>query len=792
MMECSSSVLNKFDTYYSGNDEPINGDEYTVIVPIRSSDCDFYLQRLKFRDKCDLTNVSTLIVDDGSPEFVSKTLKAFCVERKWNYVKIASEDVPFSLARARNTGLDYAKTEWVYTDDADMIYERGFFQKIRKEISSFDTHPFNFLTIPAVYLSDKQTQDVWNSDDLERHVSSILSNYMIENPRGSLSNEIIQHYAPSSAILVLRRHLALQVGGYDETFAGWGGEDRDFVYRLLKSNKDILMPDVFDETKSWNLNDTHVYEGWRSVYRMMGDFAARKGLYSYHPYHPVNEWRGEGTPNLDIAAEKAKMLARTKKMPTRAAVDISEDVVVGFNPFLVDPRVLETLSNPSIIDEDAKSNPEQYAEAIAKRSPNSVIMWNPYGSSWRLKVYEALKARGINAIVGERGALPDTVYFDRGGLCIVSDSYDEQKWNVPLADEEKSSLSAYLDNLRFGDAALEKQSNRIGVYDLRKKLNIDGAVKIFLAPLQLYDDTVTTLFSETGRSYQDYISEISKIAVSLPSDWVLVYKNHPLSIKMTEIDGAICADNFHINDLMEACSLVSVFNSGTGLLASVFDKFVIHYGPCFYNTAGINANFSNAKHAIEIVRKEPSIDIEVRDRFFYYLSHKFYSFAKMYADEAVQSGLSKRSKIKEISYYKVKIPGFKEKMFETEKWNPHFSVLFDMYRYHRISVSDRKSKIGNINFKTACIEYHKGNYADAIFQFNELMKREPNSAQILRSAAEAHISINDYKSAKLLLDKAVSIIPNNKSLLKRRRRLGMSGWKKHIFKSYKFSVPTFV
>lgn len=790
-MECSSSVLKKFDTDYSGNNDPINGDDYTVIVPIRSSDSDFYIQRLKFRDKCDLTNVSTLIVDDGSPEKVSKTLKVFCAERKWNYVKIASEDVPFSLARARNTGFDYTKTEWVYTDDADMIYERNFFQKIRNEISSFDAHPFNFLTIPAVYLSNKQTQDIWTTDNLDNHVPSILSKYMTENPRGSLGNEFIQHYAPSSAILVMRRHLALQVGSYDETFAGWGGEDRDFVYRLLKSNKDISMPDVFDETKSWNLNDTHVYEGWRSVYKMMGDFAARKGLYSYHPYHPINEWRGEGTPNLDIAAEKAKTLARTKKMPTRAAVDIPEDVVVGFNPFLVDPRVLETLSNPSIIDEDAKSNPEQYAEAIAKRGPNSVIMWNPYGSPWRLKVYEALKARGIVAIVGERGALPDTVYFDQGGLCIVSDSYDEQKWNYPLGDEEKLSLSAYMDNLRFGDAALEKQSKRIGVYDLRKKLGIDRGVKIFFAPLQLYDDTVTTLFSEPGRSYQDYVSEISKIALSLPNDWVLLYKNHPLSIKMTEIDGAICADDFHINDLMEACSLVSVFNSGTGLLASVFDKFVIHYGPCFYNTAGINMHFTNAKHAMEIVKQEPSINIEIRDRFFYYLSHKFYSFAKMHADEAVQSGLSKRSKIKEISYFKIRIPSFKEKVFKIEKWDPHFSVLFDVYRYHRITSSDRKAKIGNISFATACVEYHKGNYTYAVEQFNELMKREPNSAQILRSAAEAYISLNDYKAAKILLDKAALIIPNNKSLLKRRRRFRMSGWKKYLLKSYKFDVPTF-
>src|SRR5690606_15498515 len=112
---------------------------------------------------------------------------------------------------------------------------------------------------------------------------------------GSEDNATIEHFAPATGILAMRRKLAYRVGLYDTAFEGWGGEDRDLAFRLLFANDKITKPELFGTTKPWNLNTTSAFEGWRSLYRLHGDYLSRKGLYGYHLYHPKNEWRAETT-----------------------------------------------------------------------------------------------------------------------------------------------------------------------------------------------------------------------------------------------------------------------------------------------------------------------------------------------------------------------------------------------------------------------------------------------------------------------------------------------------------------
>ena len=273
--------------------------EVSVIVPVRAADPALYLERLRLRDGCDQTRVRTIVVDDGSPREVAAALRAFCAQRGWRYVAVNSGGEPFSLARARNAGIEHAETEWLFFDDADMVYGSTFFQELRKELALLEQTPFNFLSLPAVYLTESASREVFTHGGIDSLRALLLTRLMLEDPRGSTRNVAIEHFAPASAILALPRKMALSIGGYDTGFQGWGGEDRDFIFRLLCSNRRLPRPDDFTATKVWNLNDTHRFEGWRSLLRLHGDYMARKGMYSFHLHHAPRLWRTkEGSVTL--------------------------------------------------------------------------------------------------------------------------------------------------------------------------------------------------------------------------------------------------------------------------------------------------------------------------------------------------------------------------------------------------------------------------------------------------------------------------------------------------------------
>lgn len=676
-------------------DEPV----LTVTLAIRTNDFDVYAEKLRFRDRCNMERVKTVVVDDGSPETVSKQIQEFCRQRKWSYVYLDTRSSDFSLARARNAGLLATTTEWMFTDDADNIYEKDFFYRLLKEIDFVNQTPFTFLTIPHVYLSDEMSRHILAENDLESYVPFILSRMMLENPRGSEPGNIaIQHYAPASAMIAVRKKTAMLVGGYDAEFKGWGGEDRDFVFRLLMENPAIKLPEAFHVTKKWNMNDTHVYEGWRSLYRMLGDYMGKKGFYAYHIYHDWNQWRtpSGSNQNRDFAAERALYYSTTRKIPTLHDPDRPRDLIIGFNPFISNFRVREALENPCIVDNPQSTLPSAFVDQLLSSPVRSIIMWNPYNNEWNRDVYKALLERGIQPIVAERGALPDSIVFDKGGLCVESVSYAEAGWNTPLSDEQSNLAKKHIERVRYGADALEKQSGRVGAFNVRKALNITDICKVLFVPLQLYDDTVTRYFVEPGRSYDDYILKLQQLCIGLPGDWVMVFKNHPLSLKKTNIPGGHCADAYHVNDLLEASTVVCTFNSGVGLLAQVFEKPVLYFGKCFYAIDGVNWRFDDVPTALRFLEAPQTPNREKVQRFHYWLNEVFYSFAKMEASTKAGSKLSLRSDLKKITYSIVRIPGQPEKRFGTSTFNPYLSTLFDVYRHSAIAMRNSEKGAGHI------------------------------------------------------------------------------------------------
>lgn len=744
----------------------------TLIIAVRTSDFSDYAKRLQLRDALDLANVDTILVDDGSPASVSTEVEAFCRERGYNYIRLQTEEFPFSLSRARNAGIDTSSTEWICFEDIDLAYRSDFYQRLMRELDLLEETPFNFLTVPAVYLSAAQSERVF-ANGMDAEYERALTAALLEDPRGHDINSSLQHYAPASSVVAVRRKTALYVGAFDENFAGWGGEDRDFVFRLLLVNDRIEKPSEFQVTKTWNLNDTTQFDGWRALYRMHGDYLARKGMYAFHLFHEILSWRS-GQSNIKLASEKAERYHTTRKVPARRDPNQPPDIIMGFNPHIANEAVLQALANPTIIDEDGRADPERYAADIAEQKPRSVLMWNPYGLPWRKKVYDALRKLGIDPIVGERGALPRSLYFDKGGLCVESPSYREERWAKPLTEEQEQSVKAYIADVRFGEHALEKQSGRVGAALLRHRLNIPDGAKILFVPLQLADDTVTTLFSEKRREYDAYLLEIKRLSLSLQSDWVMVYKNHPLAVQKSELSSAICADAYHVHDLLEAAGAVSLFNSGVGVISMAFNKRVFYYGPCFYAIDGINERFEDAEQMRVSLRNVAPVDKNKVHQFFYYLLEELYSFADWKADIATFSNLSNRTKVKDIKFTEVRIPGYAPAIYQYPAFDLRRSVLFDPYRHHAnlngkgavimpATKSAAKAAVSSIaNFVTS------GNFTKAAAHFETEYEKNKSRPNLLRSAAEMHIRAGNRKRAIVHLKTASKQLPGNRSV---RRRL---------------------
>ena len=568
-------------------------------------------------------------------------------------------------------------------EDADIVYAPDTFQRLIRETELLEETPFNFLSIPTIYVAEGPSAEVITTGYLtETMAERLVTKMLVSSPLDTAEGIDIQHFIPASGLILTRRDTALGVGAYDEAFQGWGGEDRDFIYRLLHANPQLNRPASFYATINDNMNRIHEFKGWRAAFRLHGDYLAAKGIYAFHLYHPKLGWKNqEGTrANIAYAAQKAADIAKSKIIIPFSRPDAQPDIVLGTNPHVANVQVYSALDNPTVVPEDTASAPLAFAQSIADRKPASVIVWNPYGLDWRLRMYKELQRLGVRTLVAERGALPWSLYFDTS-MSITSDSYSESNWNRPNTPEEDDAVDSYIDDLRYGDVALEKQNHRVGGSMLRHTLQIAPHTKVLFAPLQLETDTVTNHFSERGRTYQDYIKTIRELSVRLPNGWVLAYKNHPLNLTTTTITSAICLDKYHINDILEACDAVALFNSGTGILSMAFEKPAFYFGPVFYPIDGVNRPFGSAAQMRRSLTDLEPVDRTKVRRFFRYLTQEFYSFADWKAEtKPAGHGKALVPKVNYLYYRSIQLPGHQKLAFPQPMALSTDSVLMDRFR----------------------------------------------------------------------------------------------------------------
>jgi glycosyltransferase involved in cell wall biosynthesis len=183
-----------------------------------------------------------LVADDGSRDETRAAIACEAVDSPVPVRHLWQADEGFRAAAARNKGIAAARGDYLIFLDGDCVPQRDFIARHRAL-----AEPGRTVTGSRILLSEGFTKaalsgglDVaevggWLRRRLRGEVNKLLP-FVLRLPDGPWRHrEGFAWRRIKSCNLATWKADALRVNGFDETFAGWGHEDADFVLRLLNS-----------------------------------------------------------------------------------------------------------------------------------------------------------------------------------------------------------------------------------------------------------------------------------------------------------------------------------------------------------------------------------------------------------------------------------------------------------------------------------------------------------------------------------------------------------------------------
>ncbi|MFJ4292387.1 glycosyltransferase [Cupriavidus sp. NPDC089707] len=653
----------------------------TVAIPVRwASERSDLLDRLSFaRMDTDLPEeVEILVVDDGSPLDLAGRLASECARYGYSYYRLQTEHLPFSIGRARNAAAQCGLSDYIMFQDVDLMPYTGFFRDVLREaiINGLDDSVDNFLMFGVIYLTESATKEFRDTEPelrRQKYIQLLLQN----------NKTAIEKFSTGTSVTVWRRDYFLATGGNDPEFNGWGYEDLEYACRAIRRRKKFPLPSEFTLDYR-NFQTITEYKGWKSIYRLFGDMTFQKGMVLFHAWHPVE-------PKSDYMAAKAKnrQLFERKLGDFRdkgiepdplPMLGSGKSLVLRSNPWVTNRWAAPFLGEIVHIDEDYLPS-DTFIEFLRSSGFSRVVFHNPYANERLKALYDAVRENGFPFIVVERGALPDSVFFDPHGFNADSVSYATEKWDHELKNGKRTATLQYMQRAMTDDESLEAQSPRQGAAVLRKKLKISRGKKVLVAFLQRPTDTVIENFMGPMETYENFMRLLARLPYALRQDWVLLVKQHPLEVDVIDIPGAINVDQCNTKDLLELCDGMIAVNSGVGVLGIMFGKPVLHCGDAFYSNPSFARQVLNESDVVRALN-EFKPDYEKAIRFISYLINDFYSFGRFKARKVKWHDGSFMTATTEIDFYELRYPGKKElkrELRDTVEVSSE-SILFDRYR----------------------------------------------------------------------------------------------------------------
>ena len=150
-----------------------------------------------------------IVEQDKSPKLPAYTLKGF----KYIFTKSV---LPFNKSLAFNVGVKYSTTGAIVFGDADLIMDPNNFIQGLKLLEQYEcVNPYNKVI------------------DLEPQENGQPFDYLNKINRPGRGETDIQKTPIAGGIIMFRKESIQKIGGFDEGFIGWGGED-DWVSHKVK------------------------------------------------------------------------------------------------------------------------------------------------------------------------------------------------------------------------------------------------------------------------------------------------------------------------------------------------------------------------------------------------------------------------------------------------------------------------------------------------------------------------------------------------------------------------------
>lgn len=648
----------------------------SVIIPISvKTSSEWLIDRLHFplSDKAISSKIEFIYVDYGSSSQQSKKIKSFCETENCKYIKVDTADQILSFSSARNTGASIATGDYLLFLDVDLVTYDGFYNLLLTEIETIreyeDYNECAFIMLPVIYLTETGTQKFFHIN------SSIRKNYFMEDlyDKGLCT----ERYSTGTSAIVVSRYTFCTLGGFPEEFLGWGGEDIVFNNRLIRAWAKYPIPKDYSHDIG-SMHGINIYKGWKAMYRLHGDRSFHKGLFLFHAWHPVNlssTYKDLWKKNKIIMDEKIAEAKRPWTAPPLPYNNKKSTLIIDQNSFTANTQILPFWGKWKALDKNKLKSSKEVISYFQDSDFDKIVFHNPYKSDFHRKIYEEARSLNLNYTVCERGALNESIFYDKNGFNYDSKSYFIDQWNNPLTLEEEEKLSQYIAFDKKSFSALEPQG-KYEISDYRTRRGISRHKKILFIPLQRFTDTVTREFKGAWKNYFEFVQNIIRSAPYFSSDWVLVVKPHPLEDIIPTIPGAIIENEAHFKEILLSSDAVYTLNSGVGVYGLMYDKPVYVSGDAFYNGSGLATKVDSITDILDF---NLAIDPEPRRRFINHLIHKFYSFGKQTTRNVLDDQGFRMTATTHIDLYQVIVDDSCKKISPAKIRTPESSLLFDRY-----------------------------------------------------------------------------------------------------------------
>lgn len=631
----------------------------TIIVPLRITEGVYQAKpRLeKIIKNVPAEKFNIIIVDYGTPKKFIGVLNGL-EKNNVSIIKYESTKEIFNIGHARDLGVQYSKDDVVLFNDIDFLASTKMYDSIYEEVISRDMHnsAYDFFCVPVFFLSEEGTKASQELSDNNPYADRVIQRKIIESHNG-----FVEFPAYGSSAIVVNKNHYLGIGGHSREFFGHGAEDYDVLHRLSSYYiKGPRTSDYYVDTKSNNIKD---YRGFRAYFALYGIDIFSKGIFFLHQWHPKRVIPGYHQSKRNFALLENLMVKfdRNREQPLPLSNLASNETSLVLldtksQTFKAIRHALPGLGQITILPDNNFTTPEELIKFIIKYKINKVLILNPYGNEHRLSLYRELKSQNISYLVFDRGALPNSWFFDPNGFNYDSKSYYPELWDKPLTQEQDDEIEEYLFNLRNSEDTLEHNAPRKSARFLRELYQV-GNRKVLFIPFQRPTDTVTTYFAGPAESVLDFQNWVNYISQNLQkSEWVIICKNHPLEKELPRIDGVIYADNdAHVHDLIALSDKVFLMNSGVGLIAQAFGKPVICASHAFYCHDDIAFSVSSQEEALDKIKSKLKISHEKVNRFYWHILKNVYSFGQSKYRKTKASDGTDRSIVQEIIFEEIKL-----------------------------------------------------------------------------------------------------------------------------------------